>query len=145
MNENVEYVPVEKRDLLWARNTFANDRFATEAAGVVIEEAGDKVCHCSMVITPIHRNAAGGVMGGAIFTLADLTFAVAANFGGRMTVSISSNISFIGAAKGEKLMSSARCIKSGRSTCFYEITVDDDLGNKVAVVTITGFVKDELC
>ncbi|MBO4747627.1 MAG: PaaI family thioesterase [Clostridiales bacterium] len=141
MSEN--FVPVEKRDLEWARKTFADDRFATEAAGVIIEEAGDKICRCSMRITPVHRNAAGGVMGGAIFTLADLTFAVAANFGGRMTVSISSNISFVGPAKGEVLMSTARCIKSGRSACFYEVEVVDDLGNKVAIVTFTGFVKDQ--
>ena len=134
---------METRDLEWARKTFANDRFATEAAGVIIEEAGDQICRCSMRITPIHKNAAGGVMGGAIFTLADLTFAVAANFGGRMTVSISSNISFIGVCKGETLLSTARCIKSGRSTCFYEIEVNDDLGNKVAIVTITGFIKDQ--
>ncbi len=141
MNEN--FVSVEKRDLAWARETFANDRFATEAAGVIIEEAGDKVCRCSMKITPVHRNAAGGVMGGAIFTMADLTFAVAANFGGRMTVSISSNISFVGPCKGDVLYSSARCIKSGRSTCFYEVEIVDDLGNKVAFVTFTGFVKDQ--
>jgi acyl-CoA thioesterase len=134
---------METRDLKWARETFANDRFATEAAGVVIEEAGDKVCRCSMKITPIHKNAAGGVMGGAIFTLADLTFAVAANFGGNMTVSISSNISFIGVCKGDTLLSTAKCIKSGRSTCFYEIEISDDLGNKVAIVTITGFIKDQ--
>lgn len=133
----------EVRDLEWARKTFANDRFATEAAGVVIEEAGEKVCRCSMRITPVHRNAAGGVMGGAIFTLADLTFAVAANFGGRMTVSISSNISFIGPTKGEMLLSTAKCVKSGRSTCFYEVEINDDLGNKVAIVTFTGFVKDQ--
>ena len=139
----VEYVNVEDRDLEWARRTFANDRFATEAAGVIIEEAGDQVCRCSMRITPVHKNAAGGVMGGAIFTLADLTFAVAANFGGRMTVSISSNISFIGPAKGEMLLSTAKCVKSGRSTCFYEVEVVDDLGNKVAIVTFTGFVKDQ--
>ena len=134
---------METRDLKWARETFANDSFATEAAGVIIEEAGDKICRCSMKITPIHKNAAGGVMGGAIFTLADLTFAVAANFGGRMTVSISSNISFIGVCKGETLLSTAKCIKSGKSTCFYEIEVNDDLGNKVAIVTITGFIKDQ--
>ena len=133
----------EIRDLEWARKTFANDRFATEAAGVVIEEAGDKICRCSMKITPVHKNAAGGVMGGAIFTLADLTFAVAANFGGRMTVSISSNISFIGACKGDTLFSTANCVKSGRSTCFYEIDVKDNLGTQVAIVTITGFVKDQ--
>ncbi|MBP5492380.1 MAG: PaaI family thioesterase [Clostridiales bacterium] len=138
-DENV----TEVRDLEWARRTFANDRFATEAAGVIIEEAGDQVCRCSMKITPVHKNAAGGVMGGAIFTLADLTFAVAANFGGRMTVSISSNISFIGACKGDTLYSTARCIKAGRSTCFYEIDVVDDLGTKIAIVTITGFVKDQ--
>ena len=47
---------------------FANDRFATEAAGcrVVSGERGRAVC--SMELADVHRNAMGNVMGGAIFT-----------------------------------------------------------------------------
>ena len=126
-----------------AREFFSGDFYATKATGIVIDEVGDHFARCSFEVTRNHQNAYGGVMGGAIFTMADLTFAVAANFGGRMTVSISSNISFVGPCKGDVLYSSARCIKSGRSTCFYEVEIVDDLGNKVAFVTFTGFVKDQ--
>ena len=45
----------EIRDLEWARKTFANDRFATEAAGVVIEEAGDQIMYTDYLQS--HRNA----------------------------------------------------------------------------------------
>ena len=125
-----------------AREHFKKDQFAS-FSGMVLDELGEDYSVCSVQLGEVHQNAYGGIMGGAIFTMADLTFAVAANFGGRMTVSISSNISFVGPCKGDVLYSSARCIKSGRSTCFYEVEIVDDLGNKVAFVTFTGFVKDQ--
>ena len=60
---------------------FANDRFATEAAGcrVVSGERGRAVC--AMELADVHRNAMGNVMGGAIFTLADFALAVCCNIG----------------------------------------------------------------
>ena len=42
-------------------------------------------------------------------------------------------------AKGEKLIATATCVKSGRSTNYYTVCVADELGNKVAEVTVTGF------
>ena len=77
-------------------------------------------------------------MGGATFTLADYTFAVASNFNQPQTVSVTSQINFIGMAKGTKLISESRLIKDGRSTCLYEIDITDDLGTKIAFVTISG-------
>ncbi len=77
-------------------------------------------------------------MGGAIFTLADYTFAVAANFNAVQTVSGTSQINFLGMAKGKKLLASASLIKDGRTTCLYEVNVSDELGTKVAFVTISG-------
>ena len=53
-----------------ARLFFAKDRFATEN-GAVIDEIGEHYAICSMEITPHHQNAAGRVMGGAVFMLAD--------------------------------------------------------------------------
>lgn len=123
------------------RGRFAADKFATEAAGIVIEKAGPCYAECSMKIKPFHLNAAGGVMGGAIFTLADFCFAVAANNDRESgsAVSLSSSVSFVGKAKGTALVGEAKCMKSGRSTCLYTVEIHDDLGNKVAFVTVNGF------
>lgn len=65
-------------DLDEIREFFAKDRFATEN-GAVIEAVGKNTATVGMKIEPRHRNAAGIVMGGAIFTLADFAFAVASN------------------------------------------------------------------
>jgi acyl-CoA thioesterase len=54
-------------------------------------------------------------------------------------VSLHSDISFLGQAKGEKLTARAVCIKDGRSTSCYRVDVTDDLGNLVAVVNVTGY------
>ena len=128
----------DKSDLEEAREFFGGDLYATEATGIVIEEVGDHYARCSMEITRKHQNAYGGVMGGATFTLADYTFAVASNFRQPQTVSVTSQINFIGMAKGKKLISESHLIKDGRSTCLYSIEIKDDLENKVAFVTISG-------
>ena len=122
------------------RNIFKNDRFATEN-GMVIDEIGDLYAKCSLKIESKHRNAMGGVMGGVPFTLADFAFAVAANHEEMRTMSISSSIAFVGMAKGERLIAEARCVKNGRTTCYYTVSVTDELMNKVAEVTVTGFNK----
>lgn len=121
---------------------FAADKFATKQTGAVIEEAAPGASRCSMVITPDHLNANGTVMGGAIFTLADLAFAAAANVGGLNTVAVSSHIDYMRAGKGEgTLYAEAKCRKTGRNFGFYEITITDDTGREIAVVNTTGFVK----
>ena len=125
-------------DLEKARKFFGEDFYATKASGIVIDEVGDHYARCSMEITRNHQNAYGGVMGGATFTLADYTFAVASNFNQVQTVSVTSQINFIGMAKGKKLLSESHLIKDGRSTCLYQIDVKDELGHKVAFVTISG-------
>ena len=128
----------EKTDLEKAREFFRGDFYATKASGIIIEEVGEHYARCSMEITRNHQNAYGGVMGGATFTLADYTFAVASNFNQPQTVSVTSQINFIGMAKGKKLISESHLIKDGRTPCLYEIEIKDDLENKVAFVTISG-------
>jgi len=122
------------------RNIFKEDRFATEN-GMVIDEIGENYAKCSLKITDRHRNAMGGVMGGVPFTLADFAFAAAVNHEEMRTVSLSSNIAFIGMAKGDHLIAEAKCVKNGRTTCYYTISITDELGTKVAEVTTTGFNK----
>ena len=120
------------------RKIFEGDRFAMEN-GAVIEEVGENTATCSLIITDSHRNAMGAVMGGTYFMLADFAFAVAANWKKLGCVSLRSDISFLGTAKGKKLIAKAVCIKDGRSTVCYRVDVTDDLGNLTATVTATGY------
>ena len=114
------------------REFFAHDRFAAES-GAYIE------------ITSKHLNAAGAVMGGATFVLADFAYAVAANWQHEPNVgnavSLNSSITFYGTAKGTKLVAEAHCLKDGHTTCCYEVLVYDDLSRPVAAVMMTGFKK----
>ena len=127
-----------RKTLEEVRKIFEGDRFATEN-GAVIDEVGDRSATCSLLITDSHRNAMGAVMGGVYFTLADFAFAVAANWENMGCVSLHSDISFLGAAKGKKLIAKAVCVKDGKSTACYRIDVTDDLGNLTATVTTTGY------
>ncbi len=120
------------------RNIFAADRFATEN-GAKVEAFDQGYAKCTLALDARHRNAAGGVMGGVPFMLADFAFAVAVNHERMGTVSLSSTISFLGAVKGNTLIAEARAVKDGRSTCYYRVTVTDDTGRAVAEVTIHGF------
>ena len=138
LNERKSFGMEQIKSLEEVRKIFEGDRFATEN-GAVIDEIGDHTATCSMKITSSHKNAMGAVMGGAYFTLADFAFAVAANWEKMGCVSIHSDISFLGTAKGEKLIAKAVCIKNGRRTAFYSVDVTDDLGTQVATVTITGY------
>lgn len=119
------------------REIFSKDRFATEN-GAVIDEIGEKYAKCTIKLTDRHRNAMGGVMGGVYFTLADFAFAVASNHEKMGVVSISTNIAFLNACKGESVTAEAHCKKDGRTTCYYTVDVYDDRGVHVAAVTITG-------
>lgn len=123
------------------RARFEKDRFATEN-GAVVEDIADGYARCAMEITPAHLNAAGTVMGGAIFTLADFAFAVAANWNQGLRVSLNSQITYLGTARGSRLLAEARRVKEGRATCYYQVEVKDETGRLVAEVTVTGFVKE---
>jgi acyl-CoA thioesterase len=81
----------------------------------------------------------GAVMGGTYFMLADFAFAVAANWEKMGCVSLRSDISFLGAAKGNKLIAKAVCIKDGKTTACYRVDVTDQFGNLAATMTATGY------
>ena len=120
------------------RKIFEADRFATEN-GAVIDAIGERCATCSLTITDSHRNAMGAVMGGVYFMLADFAFAVAANHERMGCVSLRSDISFLGAAKGQRLIAKASCIKDGKSTACYRVEICDDLGTLAATMTVTGY------
>ncbi len=121
-----------------ARKYFEEDRFAM-VNGMRIDELSDGGAVCSMQIGESHRNVHGGVMGGAIFTLADFAFAVAANNDKANTIGLHASIEWLSGAKGTTLFARAVRVKSGRTTSVYEVTVTDDTGRKIALFIGTGY------
>ena len=121
-----------------ARELFSKDRFAAKN-GAYIVEISEERCVCRMDITDDHRNALGGIMGGAIFTLADFAFAVASNNDHSPTVALDVNIHFLSSSKGNVLTATAMKVKSGRTTSVFEITVTDDAGTDVTLFIGTGY------
>ena len=121
-----------------ARAYFEGDRFALEN-GVTLDAIGEGEAACSLELSPRHRNAEGGVMGGAIFTLIDLAFAAAANNVHRPTVAQQVSLNFLSGSRGRRLTAVARCRKDGRTSCVYHVDVTDDLGRDIAQAVVTGF------
>lgn len=121
-----------------AREYFSKDLFAANA-DVFIEEIGEDYCKCSMKLGDKHRNAIGGVMGGAIFTLADLAVSAIANDIHSPTVAQQACVNFMSATKGDTLIAVAKCKKDGRTTCVYNVDVDDNTGRNVAQLVFTGY------
>ncbi|MDR2258733.1 MAG: PaaI family thioesterase [Treponema sp.] len=126
------------------RDFFSADRFAA-AAGIGIDSVREDQVECSMEITDMHRNAGGAVQGGAIFTLADLTFAVHCNLDllcgadKGITVGQSCSISFLKSTKGKRLIAQSVCLSRGKRISVYRISIKDDLGVLIAEMQGNGF------
>ena len=121
-----------------ARAFFVKDLFAV-SNNMALEALTEDGAVCSMEITERHQNAEGGLMGGAILALADFTFAAAANNAHHPTVAQQVSLNFLNASKGKKLVAAASCLKSGRTSCVYVISIKDDLGRDIAQAMFTGF------
>ena len=126
------------KSLLDAREFFQGDIFAAKS-GIVIDELTEDTCVCSMEITDDHKNAAGGVMGGAIFTLADFAFAALANNLHKMTVVQNASINFFSSAREGLLIARATCKKNGKATCVCNVEITDEKGRDIAQYVGTGY------
>ena len=131
-------------DLEHIRNHFKKDRFAT-GIGVEIDSVTEECVVCSLKLNDSHKNSIDNVQGGAIFTLADLTFAVHCNLEWvcgedvGVTVGQSCNISFLKSTRGSTLFAESACLSKGRSISVYRICVKDDLGVSIAEMTANSF------
>lgn len=121
-----------------AQDYFKSDLFASDA-GMKLDAFTEDGSVCSMEITERHQNANGGIMGGAIFTLADLAFATATNNRHRPTVAQQVSINYFSQPKGRKLIATAHCVKDGRTSCVYNVDITDDTGLAVAQFVGTGY------
>lgn len=117
------------------------NRFDRFAAGnnIRLTKVETGYAEAEMIVTTDVLNGNDVVQGGAIFTLADIAFAGAANAENQGMVTQSSSLTFLRPGDGEKLFASAREINRGRTTGVYEIRVTNMKGKLVACGQMLGF------
>lgn len=124
-----------------AQEFFKKDLFATNA-GIELIEVREGYSKARLVIKEEHLNAGGRTQGGAIFTLADLALAAAANSHGTLAFSLSSNITFLRASgTGDTLTAEARERYIGRSTGYYQIDITNQKNELIATFESSVFRK----
>ncbi|MFI3212139.1 MAG: PaaI family thioesterase [Eubacteriales bacterium] len=122
-----------------AKEIFAGDKFATDVTGIEILEVEKGYAKCKLDVERRHKNAVDMVMGGVVFTLGDFAFAVAANAGGLTTVTQTAQVNFLSSTRQNEIFAEAHCVKDGKATSYYEVSVKDDLDKLLARVSINGF------
>ena len=124
------------------RAFFQNDRFAAHS-GIELLDAGPGWAKAQMTVADQHLNAADVVHGGALFTLADLAFAVASNSHGQLALGINVSISYLKAARaGAVLTAEAKEVSRNSKLATYTMEVRDAAGDLVALAQGTVFRKD---
>lgn len=119
---------------------FERDRFAHEN-GMRIVEVRPGFARTEMTVEPRHLNGVGILQGGALFTLADLAFAVASNSHGVVAVSCQADVTWFKSVRSGKLTATAEEIARTRklSTCLIRVT-DQDQG-LVALFKGVAYIK----
>ena len=120
-----------------ARRVFSRDRYA-ELSGIEIVEAAKGYCKARMRIDDRHLNSVDVVHGGALFTLADLAFAVASNSHGQVALAINAHITFLQAIGTGVLYAVATEVEEPKKLGAYEVVISDQNGSTIA--TFSGLV-----
>lgn len=117
-----------------------DDRFAKHV-GISLIKVEPGYALAKMEIKDFHMNGVNRVQGGAIFTLADYTFAAAANTEGNKTLGINTNISYFKSPGGKYLTAEAREVSTQTKICGYTVDVFDEDGGLVARLSGMGYIK----
>ncbi len=119
---------------------FTNDRFA-ESSGIRILEVRPGFGRTQMDIEPRHLNSVGIVQGGALFTLADLAFALACNSHGTLAVGCQADITWLKAVKSGRLTAEAEEISRTKSISTCLIRIVDESNELVALFKGVAYIK----
>jgi len=119
---------------------FEKDNFAKNA-GVKIIEVKPGYAECIMPITELHLNGLGILMGGALFTLADYTFSLAANSYGNIAVTLNASVSYLQKCSGGVVKAVATEKFRSNKTGLYQVEITDEDNNLIGEVTGTCYFK----
>jgi len=119
---------------------FERDRFAREN-GIRVVEVRPGFARTEMTVESRHLNSIGILQGGALFTLADLAFAVASNSHGVVAVACQADVTWFKAVQSGTLTAAAEEISRTRrlSTCLVRVTDQDQ--DLVALFKGVAYIK----
>jgi acyl-CoA thioesterase len=118
------------------------DRFA-KLLGIELIEVSKGRAKAKMSIKEFHLNAVNTVHGGAIFSLADYTFAIAANSHGSIAVALNVNISFLKAVSEGVLIAEAEEISLNPKIATYSIKILNEKNELIATFQGMAYRKDK--
>ncbi|MBK1719431.1 PaaI family thioesterase [Thiocystis violacea] len=121
---------------------FRNDRFA-EYVGIELLEVAPGRARARLEIEGRHLNAVGLAHGAAIFSLADLVFAVASNSHGSVALGVNVSISYLKAARPGVLIAEAEEVSLNPRLATYLIRVTDSEEALIALFQGTVYRKRE--
>lgn len=123
---------------------FKADKYAVGLTGIEIVDIQENYVKTKLTVEEKHMNALGTMQGGALFTLADFTFAVAINADQKdAAVAIECQISFLKPVSGGVLYAESTIISRSRSLISCEITITNGDGAVVAKFHGRGFVRQK--
>ncbi len=124
------------KDYFNTRNPFAQD------LGIVVAEVGEGFARCRLAVDERHLNPFGSANAGAIFSLAETAFGVAANAAGRVAVAVNLAISYLAPGRGT-LTAEAREVAAGGPLASYAVVVSDESGAAVAQAQAMAYRKKD--
>jgi len=124
------------------RNFFKNDTFA-DHVGIELLEVSEGRAKAKMEIKEHHLNGINIAHGGAIFSLADLVFAVASNSHKTIALGINASISYLKAATGGTLIAEAKEVSINPKLATYEVRVTDKHNDLIAIFLGTVYRKKD--
>ena len=111
---------------------FKNDTFA-QYVGIELLEVAQGRARAKLEIKKEHLNGVNIVHGGAIYTLADLVFAVASNSHGNVAVAINGSIAYLKAVTEGTLFAEAKEGSLNAKLATYKVSVTDEHDNIIAI------------
>ncbi|NEX21385.1 PaaI family thioesterase [Thiorhodococcus mannitoliphagus] len=121
---------------------FRNDRFA-EHVGIELLDVGPGRARARLEIEDRHLNAVGVAHGAAIFSLADLVFAVASNSHGSVALGVNVSVSFLKSAGRGPLVAKAEEVSINPKLATYLIRVTDASEHLIALFQGTVYRKKD--
>ena len=120
---------------------FQKDRYVA-LSGIKIEEVGDDYATVGAAVRPDeHMNGVGTVQGGMLYTAADFAFAVLTNMLHPTTVTQTATVTYIRAAKTDRISATARELACSGHNCVVEVVVKDADGEIVCTGSFNGFIS----
>lgn len=124
------------------KRLFEKDRFANHV-GIELIDVAEGSARAKLEIKDRHLNAVGIVHGAAIFSLADLAFAMASNSHGNVAVAVNVSISYMKATSSGTLFAEAEEVSRNPKLATYTIRITNEAEDLIGLFQGMVYIKKE--